>query len=188
MQGTYVLRDDLRLAAPPPHPAEIPSANPNPLTTAPAPPSSGVKVSLCIVGLRKNSPKAFRVPRPTSTVSDLGAWSIKEQEESSPSQESESNGTTALPSVPRTPIFGEINSLLTPMTGKDASKRRKPKTSLVKSNSSFISRVMTHDSMSKRIQDHDPQGLYAFVSFGRAFEWLDFSSMMNSKVLIKYLP
>ena len=177
-----MLRDDLRLAAPPPHPSEIPSANPNPLAIAPVPPNRGVKISLCVVGSRRNSPNTFKVHRPDSTVSDLGAWSIREQDESSSSRHSESDGTTAAPLAPRTPIFGEIDPSISPMVGKDASKRRKPKTSLIKSNSSFISRVLAHDSMSKRIQDHDPQGLFAFASFNRAFEWLDLSSVLTSKV------
>lgn len=182
LQGTYVLRDDLRLAAPPPHASEIPSANPNPLAITSAPPTRGVKLSLCVVGSRRNSPKSFKVHRPNSTVSDLGAWSIKEQDETSNSRNSESDGTAAGPSAPRTPIYGEVDPSVTPVVGKDASKRRKPKTSLIKSNSSFISRVLAHDSMSKRIQDHDPQGLFAFASFNRAFEWLDLSSVSSSKV------
>lgn len=177
-----MLRDDLRLAAPPPHPSEVPSANPNPLAITPVPPSRGVKISLCVVGPRRNSPNASKLQRPNSTVSDLGTWSIKEQDESSNSRSSEGDGVTALPSGPRTPKFGDVDSLPTPAVGKDASKRRKPKTSLIKSNSSFIARVTAHDSMNKRIQDHDSQGLFAFASFNRTFEWLDLTPNLNSKV------
>ena len=34
-EGTYVLKEDLHLATPPPHPSEAPVINPNPLATTP---------------------------------------------------------------------------------------------------------------------------------------------------------
>lgn len=83
----------------------------------------------------------------------------------------------------RTPALGEDNALSAPALGKDAMKRKKPKTNIVKSNSSFISRVMPHEAMTKRIQEHNPEGLFAFASINRAFQWLDLSSNNESKVL-----
>jgi hypothetical protein len=56
---------------------------------------------------------------------------------------------------------------------KDASKRKKPKTNLVKSNSSYVSRVVPHEQMQKRLQERDPDGLFAFANINRAFQWLD---------------
>ena len=76
----------------------------------------------------------------------------------------------------RTPIFGEDNHLLTPALGKEGLKRKKPKTNLVKSNSQFISRVIPHDQLSKRLQEHTPEGIYVFANIDRAYQWLDFSS------------
>lgn len=79
-------------------------------------------------------------------------------------------------------MFGEDNALLTPSLGKEMLKRKKPKTNLVKSNSQFISRVILHDQLAKRLQDHDPEGLYIFANMDRAVQWLDFSSPVPSKV------
>ena len=66
--------------------------------------------------------------------------------------------------------------MLSSALGKEGIKRRKPKTSLVKSNSQFISRVIIHDQLQKRLQDHSPEGLYIFVNIDRAYEWIDMSS------------
>ncbi len=59
------------------------------------------------------------------------------------------------PAVPVTSAlaFGEGNTLLTPVSAKDAAKRRKPKNNMTKSNSSFISRVIVHEALSKRLQE-----------------------------------
>lgn len=74
------------------------------------------------------------------------------------------------------PAFGEGNTLLTPPPQKDAGKRRKPKNNMSKSSSSFISRVINHDALSKRLQDRPGNGLFAFANINRAFQWLDLSS------------
>lgn len=75
-----------------------------------------------------------------------------------------------------TPAFGESNSLLAPAAQKDASKRRKPKNNMTKSNSSFISRVINHEALPKRLQERPRDGLFAFANINRAFQWLDLSS------------
>lgn len=72
--------------------------------------------------------------------------------------------------------------MLTPTVGKDGVKRKKPKTNIVKSNSSFISRVMPHETMTKHIHEYNPEGLFAFANINRAFQWLDLSSNYESKV------
>lgn len=58
---------------------------------------------------------------------------------------------------------------------KDPSKRKKPKQGMIKSNSSFISRVIPHELMLKRLLDRDADGLMAFANINRAFQWLDLS-------------
>jgi len=70
---------------------------------------------------------------------------------------------------------------------KDPSKRRKPKNNIVKSNSSFVSRVIPSDNLTKRLQEHDPEGLYAFVNVNRAIQWLDLSSPDKQDNLTKIL-
>ena len=74
------------------------------------------------------------------------------------------------------PAFGEGNSLLTPAAVKDASKRRKPKNNMTKSNSSFISRVIVNEALNRRLADRPSDGLFAFANINRAFQWLDMSS------------
>ena len=82
----------------------------------------------------------------------------------------------------RTPVFGEDNILLAPVAGKEGVKRKKPKTNLVKSNSQFISRVILHDSLNKRLQEHNPEGIFLFANIDRAYQWLDLSSPTPARV------
>ena len=178
-----MLRDELLLATPPSEPAVT---NPNPLATTPVPPTAGVKLSLAPVSPRKILPRLYNLSAFGSSRSLFGTYSIKESEkESQTSQESGSDGVrppVVADESSRAPAFGEENVLLSPATGKEGLKRRKPKNSIVKSNSSFISRVLPHEAMSKRIQEHNPEGLFAFANINRAFQWLDLSSTTFSKV------
>ena len=181
-----MLRDSIHLATPPPYPSEAPSTNLNPLATTPAPPTTGVKLSLATLSPQKVTPQLYKVNTFTGTRSDLATYSIKESERESRTSTDTGSDGVAPQSYPtpqgKAPAFGEDNSLLAPTGGKENLKRRKPKTSLVKSNSSYISRVIPHESMSKRVQDHDPEGLYVFANIDRAFQWLDLSSTTFSKV------
>ncbi|KAL8716059.1 MAG: hypothetical protein Q9225_006255 [Loekoesia sp. 1 TL-2023] len=183
--------DDVHLATPPPHPSEHTTTNPNPLATTPVRPSTGVRISLSRINPRKPS-HLYKVANTGSTTSNLATYSIRESEkESRSSHETSSDGLAAhlANATGRTPALGEDNTLSTPALGKDGLKRKKPKTNIVKSNSSFISRVMPHEAMTKRIQEHNPEGLFAFASINRAFQWLDLSSNNESKAqhIIKIL-
>ncbi|KAL8632627.1 hypothetical protein Q9189_001631 [Teloschistes chrysophthalmus] len=182
-EGIYALQDDLHLATPPPHPSEHSSANPNPLATAPLPPTTGVKISVSRISPRK-PPQLYKIANTNSTRSNLATYSIKESEkESRSSHDTSSDGLAAHSAnvAGKTPVFGEDNALLTSATSKDGVKRKKPKTNIVKSNSSWISRVMPHEAMTKRIQEHNPEGLLAFANINRAFQWLDLSSSNDTK-------
>lgn len=185
-EGTYVLRDSLQLAMPPPHPQDAPVVSTNPLATAPSPPKAGVKLSICITDPRKTSGRLYRMDTSSITGSNLGTYSIKEHERESRSSHDTSSDVSSSQmghgSVPsRTPVFGEANIALTPAMGKDALKRKKPKTNLVKSNSQFISRVIPHENLTKRLQDHDPEGIFIFANIDRAYQWLDMSSPVAGK-------
>lgn len=72
-------------------------------------------------------------------------------------------------------------------TVRDGLKRRKPKNNIIKSSSSFVSRVITHDSTTKRLADRNPDGLFAFANINRAFQWLDLSSKNKAEPLTKIL-
>lgn len=184
--GTYLLRDQIHLSTPQPHPSEAPIANPNPLATTPVPPTAGVKLSLSIVSPRRAQPKLYKLNAFGSTRSNLVTYSIKESEkESRTSHDTNSDGAPQqfMADVSgKAPAFGENNLFLSSASGKEGLKRRKPKTNIAKSSSSFISRVIQHDAMSKRLQEHTPEGLFMFANINRAFQWLDVSSTTISKV------
>lgn len=161
--GTYELVDDLHLATPPPHPSEAPVTNPNPLATVPTPPTAGVKISLVSTGTRRS---------PCRASSDNDGTSENGSERRNPQS---------------TPLFGESNPALMVGTVRDGLKRRKPKNNIIKSSSSFVSRVITHDSTTKRLADRNPDGLFAFANINRAFQWLDLSSKNKAEPLTKIL-
>lgn len=84
------------------------------------------------------------------------------------------------------PVFGEGNAALA-LSGRDALKRRKPKNNIIKSNSSFVSRVIPHDTLAKRLTERDQGGTFAFVNINRAFQWLDLSSGIKAEPMTKIL-
>ncbi len=176
-----MLKEDLHLATPPPHPSEAPIVNPNPLSTAPQPETVGTRLSLLNLDVTPLAPAVYR----TTSRSDGAPGSIKEHPDESQSstdiRESSSdvgriNSSDLLPFASNAPAFGEGNTLLAPPAQKDANKRRKPKNNMAKSNSSFISRVINHEALNKRLQDRARDGLFAFANINRAFQWLDLSS------------
>lgn len=190
--GLYVLKEDLHLATPPPHPSEAPILNPNPLSTAPLPATTGTRLSLINLDVGPISPALYR----TLSKSDGAPGSIQEHPNESQSstdvRESSSdagrlNSSDGFIFASNAPAFGEGNTLLAPVAQKDANKRRKPKNNMSKSNSSFISRVINHESFSKRLQDRPRDGLFAFANVNRGFQWLDLSSPSKADYLTKIL-
>ncbi|KAL9070958.1 MAG: hypothetical protein Q9157_005635 [Trypethelium eluteriae] len=178
--GTYILRDDLHLATPPPHPSEAPVVSNNPLATVPQPPTVGTRLSPIILSPRPYS--RHRLYRTTTANSARSIPPSRKEDAQTQSSDgklgSHANGT-ALSSQYHAPSFGEGNPSLTVVNGKeskDPSKRRKPKTNIIKSSSSFVSRVITSEALQKRLQEHPADGLFVFANVNRAFEWLDFSS------------
>lgn len=192
-EGTYILRDDLHLATPPPHPSEAPVHNPNPLATTVSPPTAGTKLSLVALAPRRPSTTLLqRLDTKNSTRSQVPP--IAEHESNSHTSEADSQGVNGFVSSPldglRTPVFGADNAALTVVNGKvskDPSKRNKPKNNIVKSNSSFVSRVIPHEALTKRLQEHNVNGVYAFANINRALQWLDLTSPIKEEHLTKIL-
>ncbi|RDL37064.1 WD40 repeat-like protein [Venustampulla echinocandica] len=186
-EGTYILKDDLHLSTPPPHPSEAPIINPNPLGTTPQPATSGTKLSLLSLSSRGAPP----LPLYTDEVNRSGTTGFRTSIQEHPSEgrpsgdlvpPSSDGGSISMTgsgrgpvSIGSAPAFGKGNQLLSP-SGKDAGKRRKPKNNIAKSNSSFISRCIVHENLSKRLQDRPSDGYFAFANINRAFQWLDLSS------------
>ncbi|POR31494.1 Putative catabolite repression protein creC [Tolypocladium paradoxum] len=197
-EGTYVLKEDLHLATPPPHPSEAPIVNPNPLATNPQPAMAGSTLSL--IGLHVRPPP-FIYKGPPETTLSLGGHdsSIQEQanearystEGGMSSEDGRATSTSDAPTASITlgsaPAFGEGNALLAPTPAKDVNKRKKPKNNVTKSNSSFISRVIVNESLSKRLADRPSDGIFAFANINRAFQWLDLSSANKQDYLTKIL-
>jgi catabolite repression protein CreC len=178
--GLYALKEDLHLATPPPHPSEAPVVNPNPLATSPQPATAGTRLSLINLDVRPLPPAFYRVTSRSSGLDKSIQEHPNESQSSTEVRESSEAGRVNSSDVPlvasNAPAFGEGNTLLTPAGAKDASKRKKPKNNMTKSNSSFISRVIVHEAFTKRVQDRPSDGLFAFANINRAFQWLDLSS------------
>lgn len=182
MTGTYILRDELTLATPPPHPSEAPITQTNPLATTILPPSAGTTLSLAII-VPKHTSRHLRSGTPTSTTSSSSSREDSSHEKDS-SRDSHGDSLGVFPSVngygdTQVQVFGHNNPALNVINGKESKdplKRRKPKNNILKSNSSFVSRVIPHEGITKRLQEHNPDGIFAFANINRAIQWLDLSS------------
>lgn len=163
--------------------------NPNPLATNPQPATAGTSVSLLNLDVR---PAALHYRG--MSVTSLGHASIQEHPNEDTSRdptlsgsEGRANSSDAPVSLGSAPAFGEGTALLATQNLKDASKRKKPKNNMTKSNSSFISRVIVHETLSKRIQERPADGLYVFANINRAFQWLDLSAPNKADYMTKVL-
>lgn len=190
MAGTYILRDELHLATPPPHPSDNPTPNNNPLATSIGPPTAGTKLSLTTFAPRRSpAQNLFRV---TTTNSTRSAFPPSIQEEAIQSDSGSvlrSNGTTTS-FASFLPAFGDGNPALAVTNVKDTkdpSKKRKPKNNIVKSNSSFVSRVIPHEGLQRRLTERSPDGVFAFANINRAIQWLDLSSETKTENFTKIL-
>ncbi|KAI1435419.1 catabolite repression protein creC [Xylaria sp. CBS 124048] len=194
-EGTYVLKEDLLLATPPPHPSEAPVVNPNPLATTPQPATAGTKVSLLSFENRRQPDfykLAVAAALPGSIPEHPNEWRFGN--DAKLSSDGEGRGTSvsdatgpASATAVSTPAFGDGNALLAPERFKDPHKRRKPKNNMSKSNSSFISRVIINESFAKKMADRLSDGVFAFANINRAFQWLDLASPTKVEYLTKIL-
>ncbi|KAI0459086.1 WD40-repeat-containing domain protein [Xylaria acuta] len=195
-EGTYVLKEDLLLATPPPHPSEAPVINPNPLATNPQPATAGTRVSLLSLEARRTPPAFYRLAAaaalPGSIAEHPNEWRLSN--DAKLSSDGEGRGTSVSDvggpgsaTAVSAPAFGDGNALLAPERFKDPNKRRKPKNNMTKSNSSFISRVIINEAFSKKMADRPNDGVFAFANINRAFQWLDLSSSTKADYLTKIL-
>lgn len=86
------------------------------------------------------------------------------------------------------PGFGDNNPALNvaPVKARKEGKL-KPKSNIVKSNSSYVSRVIPHEALQKRLSERHQDGLMAFANVNRAFMWLDLSSDIKTENMTKVL-
>ncbi|KAK3678595.1 hypothetical protein LTR78_001893 [Recurvomyces mirabilis] len=190
-EGTYVLRDDLHLATPPPHPSDAPQPNNNPLATTVAPQSAGTKLSVAVIAPRKPPNQSlFRIATSQSTRSNVPP--IIQEEAQSPRSDagSTANGFGSTSYYGHTVGYGDNNDALRPVPTKGSKKgdlRAKPKNNIVKSNSSFVSRVIPHEALQKRLSERPSDGLMVFANVNRALLWLDLTSDLKTEALTKVL-
>lgn len=169
MSGVYVLRDDFQLGAIPPHPSEPLAPNTNVLDTKSIPQTAGTKLSLAILA-------PSRLPTPPRKHKALGPYEGTIREAVNESSDTNAGSFAHLASGNlKAFVFGGDNNG-DQKDIKDVTKRKKPKSNITKSSSSFISRVIPHDVLAKRLQEHQPEGIYAFANVNRAMLWLDLSS------------
>lgn len=126
---------------------------PNPIATNALPVSAGTQV--CIVNVGTQS---------TASATDSGSVASNISGQSSIS---DSVAAAAGIYAPLSPL----------------SKRRKPKNNIAKTNSSFVSRLITNEALGKRLTERKTDDVFAFVNVSRAFEWLDMST--SEKVYTK---
>lgn len=188
--GKYVLKDDLLLATPPPHPSEAPVVNPNPLNTKVEAPKVGTRVSLISFESQSLPPTFFSGASATTLSLSGPPASIQEHPsegrysgDASVSTDKDRGTSSSDAAVPppsvtlvNAPAFGDGNAVLNPANPKERKRPNKPKNNMTKSNSSFISRVIVNESLSKKLSERAADGIFAFVNINRAFQWLDLSS------------
>jgi hypothetical protein len=177
--GTYTLKEDLHLATPPPHPSEPPITNINPLSIQPHPVIAGTKISIVESKSGDNTLPLHRNVNITSTKdtqnSATDSQISADTDERSSNDKTNTSGSLGSRKGDYTgEKFGDGNTSLAPLSGK--SIRKKPKNSIAKSNSSFVSRIITHELLTKRLAERNQDDLMVFANVNRAFNWLDLGS------------
>jgi hypothetical protein len=179
----------------------------NPLSTAKNPPRDGTKISSVTLANRKSLrlassnvptasmtiPEALSEPNSSRASEDNygyigseGSVATDGPEGIPPVTTIPTNATTATSATAATTlqaVFGE--ALEREQTSNK--KRRKPKNNIVKSNSSFVSRTVVHDGLSKRLSDRGENDLLAFVNIKRSFHWLNLNASTKVCLEMYYL-
>jgi catabolite repression protein CreC len=145
-EGIYNLREEVILSIPPPHPSEPLIMQPNPIGTSALPITAGTQACIINAGVQKQA---------SSTDSASIASGV-----SGHSGVSDSVAAAAGIYAPLSPAL----------------KRKKPKNNIAKTNSSFVSRIITHENLTKRLAERKSDDVFAFVNISRAFEWLDMTT------------
>jgi catabolite repression protein CreC len=185
-----VLNDDLHLATPPPHPSDAPQPNNNPLATTIGPPTTGTRLSMTSFAPRRPPAQSlFRTVTAQSARSNVPNTIQEEAQSPRSDAGSTANGFGSTGYYTNSSGFGDNNpalSAVTPAKGKKEG-RSKPKNNIVKSNSSYVSRVIPHEALQKRLSERASDGLMAFANVNRAFVWLDLASEIKTENMTKVL-
>lgn len=71
-------------------------------------------------------------------------------------------------------------ALAIPIEAAKESKRKKPKTSLTKNNSSFMSRTIVAENLPKKLMERSSDDFFLWANIGRSFNWFDVSDSAAS--------
>lgn len=91
-------------------------------------------------------------------------------------------GSTVIPpsAIGTSPFLQNLHIYI-PSTPIPQGKRKRPKNSLVKNYSSFVSRTIAHDNLSRRLGDRTLDSEYlVWANVGRSLVWLDFTSKLGA--------
>ncbi|EPS41467.1 hypothetical protein H072_4617 [Dactylellina haptotyla CBS 200.50] len=195
-EGQYTLREDIHLATPPPHPSETPIVSPNPLAIQPAPPTAGTRISTIVIKSVPGTDRTSQLYRNSVLAHSGEAEGESSEPRTSVSTEEDStdggskSGTdtagastvaTSMTHLLNNDKFGGENSSLSHAPTKD-NKKRKPKNNIQKSNSSFVSRVIMHEALTKKLQETGAsEDLFVFANINRAYHWLNLSAKQNKQ-------
>ncbi|KAK6538851.1 hypothetical protein TWF694_010414 [Orbilia ellipsospora] len=196
LAGQYTLREDIHLATPPPHPSETPITSPNPLAIQPAPPSAGTRISTIVIKTPPGTDRTSQLYRNSvlangdpEAESSEPRTSVSTEEDSTDGGSKSGTDTAGAASTVATSMthlmsdnkFGGENASLAPAPAKD-NKKRKPKNNIQKSNSSFVSRVIMHEALTKKLQETGAsEDLFVFANINRAYHWLNLSAKQNKQ-------
>lgn len=174
--GSYTSRDALFLAAIAQQPNFPVAQNTNVLDTAPRPSTAGVRMSgfpQCAV----KSTTAVSDEWPSATSHGTSADTA--QSPKSPMANGSARFRNLATGNLKAYVGGAASMPQSQTSAKDGTepvKKKKPKTNLLKSNSSFISKVMTHDALLKNLDKMDVKNGTAFMNNSRGILWYDFSA------------
>jgi hypothetical protein len=131
---------------------------------------------------------AFTFPSSIRENSSEGRYSAEGALSSEDGRATSTSDATDLPTgFGPAPAFGQGNSLLAQTPVKYAYNTKLPNNNMTNSNSSFISRVIVNESLSRRLTDRPSDGIFVFANINRAFQWLDLSSKTKQDYLTKIL-
>ncbi|BFZ59688.1 hypothetical protein YB2330_000703 [Saitoella coloradoensis] len=201
-EGQYTLRDEVTLAMPPPFATE---GLPNALSTIPAPRTNGVRLSFVPLKHRDVPVDAYSSsPKLAKRNSNLLGLASPKTEEPSPShlnrslssldtESVEDDAADDDQSIPQsyTGVGDDSSNSFVSMFGTPAQrasgKQKKPKNSIAKTTSSFVSRFMAHTNLLNLLATRPNDQTLLFASACRSFSWLDYSSPNRHEALTRIL-
>lgn len=178
--GTYVLKEDILLAIPQPHPTEAPVVNLNPLSTAPQPTVAGTKLSLVAIKYKDPPSHPYRNSAESQNRESQGrpgSRASADTDDRSSVGKTGSGSNTSRNGDGMTTLAEKFGGGNVSSSGKDAAKRKKPKNNIAKNNSTFVSKIIVSpESLTKRLAERNSEDLFVFANINRAFNWLDMGS------------